>query len=285
MLLQDLRYGWRVLRQHALVTTTIVITLGLGIGLNTAMFSLLNAIMMRSLPLYGAGDLYSVNLGERVVTGPESARLSGPMLERLIQVAPEGVTVAAMSRGVARVHTRLADGSSTAPAMLQLVSASYFAVLGAPPVMGRGLPDSTDPLLDNSPVAVISHSYWQRRFAGASDVVGRALTINGAPFTIIGVGPPDFSGAWLELPVDIWVPLTAQAAVKYSQDFTADNADPNRPWLAQPNIWWLHVVVRAPQEKVAASRGAFNATMTDVLKQDAGLVLDPFTRGFSRLQA
>ena len=284
MLLQDLRYGWRVLRQHALVTTTIVITLGLGIGLNTAMFSLLNAIMMRSLPLYGAGDLYSVNLGERVVTGPESARLSGPMLERLIQVAPEGVAVAAMSRGVARVHTRLSDGSSTAPATLQLVSASYFSVLGASPVIGRALPDNTDTLLDNSPVAVISHSYWQRRFAGASDVVGRALTINGAPFTIIGVGPPDFSGAWLELPVDIWVPLTAQAAVKYSQDFTADNADPNRPWLAQPNIWWLHVVVRAPQAKVAASRGAFNATMTDVLKQDAGLVLDPFTRGFSRLR-
>ena len=78
MLLQDLRYGWRILRQHALVTVTIVITLGLGIGLNTAMFSLLNAVLLRALPLNGAGDLYSVNLGSRVVTGPESARLSGP---------------------------------------------------------------------------------------------------------------------------------------------------------------------------------------------------------------
>jgi predicted permease len=285
MLLQDLRYGWRVLRQHALVTTTIVVTLGLGIGLNTAMFSLLNAIVMRSLPLHGAGDLYSVNLGDRVVTGPESARLSGPMLERLIQAAPEGVTVAAMSRGVAKVHTRLGDGSGTAPAALQLVSGAYFAALGAPPVMGRavGARGGQGGLEDDSGV-VISHSYWQRRFGGASDVVGRALTINGAPFTVLGVGPPDFAGAWLELPVDLWAPLTAQAAVKYAQDYTADNADPNRPWLSQPNIWWLHVVVRAPRETVAATRGAFDATMTDLLKRDAGLVLDPFTRGFSRLR-
>ena len=283
MLIQDLRYGWRILRQHALVTVTIVVTLGLGIGLNTAMFSLLNAVLLRALPLNGA-DLYSVNLGSRVVTGPESARLSGPMLDRLTEVAPDGVTVAAMSRGVARVHTRLGDGSATAPASLQLVSSTYFTVLGATPIMGRALPDRTDLVLGNSPVAVISHSYWQRRFAGASDVVGRPLTINGAPFTIIGVGPPDFTGAWLELPVDIWVPLTAQATVKYSQDFTADNADTSRPFLAQPNIWWLHVVVRAPEDKVAATRGAFNATMTALMQQEAGLVLDPFTRGFSRLR-
>ena len=74
MPLQDLRYGWRVLRQHALVTDTIVITLGLGIGANTAMFSLLNAVMLRTLPFDGAGDLYSVNSANRVVTGPESAR-------------------------------------------------------------------------------------------------------------------------------------------------------------------------------------------------------------------
>jgi predicted permease len=284
MLLQDLRYGVRVLRERALVTITIVLTLGLGIGLNTAMFSLVNAVMLRALSLRGADDLYSVNLGERVITGPESARLSGPMLERLQQVAPDQVSVTAMSRGVARVHTRLDDGSATAPAQLQLVSPTYFAVLDAAPVMGRTLPDSNDPVLGNQPVAVISHAYWQRRFAGARDVVGRTLTINGAPFTIIGVGPENFAGAWLELPVDIWAPLTMQPVVKYSQDFTADGADPKRLWMEQPNIWWLHVIVRAPEDKVAATRGAFNAALSEPQGSDVGLVLDPFTRGFSRLR-
>ena len=284
MVLQDLRYGWRVLRQRAVVTITIVVTLGLGIGLNTAMFSLVNAVMLRALNLGGANTLYSVNLGERVVTGPESARLSGPMLERLQQVAPAGVSVTAMSRGVARVHTRLDDGSATAPAQLQLVSSTYFSVLDATPVMGRALPDSSDPALGDTPVAVVSHAYWQRRFGGALDVVGRTLRINGTPFTIIGVGPADFSGAWLELPVDIWVPLTMQPVVKYSQDFTADGVDPNRPFMAQPNIWWLHVVVRSPEEQVATARGAFNAALSDLTGGDAGLVLEPFTRGFSRLR-
>ena len=284
MLRQDVRYGWRVLRQNALVTTTIVITLGLGIGLNTAMFSLVNAVVLRSLPLRDADQLFTVNLGSRVITGPESARLSGPMLERLEKVAPPGVTIAAMSRGVARVHTRTPDASATTPANLQLVSPSYFSVLGAAPVLGRALPDDADPVLGNSPVAVISHAFWQRRFAGDRDAVGRPLTINGSLFTIIGVGPPEFSGAWLEEPVDIWVPLTMQAAVKYSQDYTADGADPDRPWIVQPNIWWLHVVVRSSHDKLPAARGAFNATLSELEGRDAGLVLDPFTRGFSRLR-
>jgi predicted permease len=131
---------------------------------------------------------------------------------------------------------------------------------------------------------VISHAYWQRRFAGARDVVGRTFAINGAPFTIIGVGPENFSGAWLELPVDIWVPLTMQPVVKYFQSFTADGLDPSLPWMAQPNIWWLHVVVRAPENTVAAARGAFNATLSEAQGRDVGLVLDPFTRGFSRLR-
>ena len=284
MLAQDLRYGIRVLRERALVTTTIVITLGLGIGLNTAMFSLVNAVMLRAMSLRGVDDLYSVNLGERVVTGPESARLSGPMLERLEKAAPDGVSVTAMSRGIARVHTRLDDGSVTSPAALQLVSPTYFDVIDARPIMGRAFPDSTDAVLGNSPVAVISHAYWQRRFNGADDVVGRSMTINGAPFTIVGIGPEGFSGTWLDAPVDMWVPLTMQPVVKYFQSFSADGVNPNLPWMAQPNIWWLHVVVRAPDGKVAAARGVFNATLSDAQGRDVGLVLEPFMRGFSRLR-
>jgi predicted permease len=284
MLRHDLRYGWRMLRQHALVTTTIVITLGLGIGVNTAMFSVLNAVVLRTLPLPDVDRLFSVNMGARVASGAASARLSGPMFDRLRASAPQGVGITAMSRGVARVHTRAEGESDTTPASLQLVSSSFFSVLGAAPVLGQALPDESNPSLGPSQVAVVSHAYWQRRFGGSADVIGRTLTINGAAVTVIGVGPKDFAGVWLESPVDIWVPLSMQGAVKYSQDYTADGADQRRPWLFQDKIWWLYVVVRAPAGKEAATVGAFNGTLSALAKEDVGLVLEPFARGFSRFR-
>jgi putative ABC transport system permease protein len=284
MILQDLHYAVRMLRQHALVTITIIITLGLGIGANTAVFSLLNAVMFRSLAVPDADQLFMVNVGSLTASLPESARLSGPMFDRLRQAPPDGVGVAAMSRAIARVHTRTEGAVDTTPANLQLVSPSFFAVLGVSPVLGRTLPDDGDGFLATAPVAVVSYGYWQRRFGGSSDVVGRTLTINGTAFTVIGVGPRDFAGVWLETPVDIWVPLTMQSAVKYSRDFSADGADLGRPWLPQERIWWLAVVVRSPRAKAAAVRGAFNATLSDQAHRDVGVVLDPFARGFSQFR-
>ncbi len=284
MLLQDLRYASRMLRQHALVTTTIVVTLGLGIGANTAVFSLLNAVALRAvLPVPDPDRLFTVNSGTHVASGPEAARLSGPMFDRLRQAAPKGVGVAAMSRGVARVYTRTDDEPETTPASLQLVSPSVFPVLGVSPVLGQALPDEHEGLSD-APVAVISHAYWRGRFGGSADVVGRTLTVNGTAFTIIGVGPQDFVGVWLESPVDIWVPLTMQGAVKYSQNFSADGADFTRPWLPQAQIWWLHVVVRVPAEQTAAVTGAFNAGLSGLARRDIRIVLEPFARGFSELR-
>lgn len=100
-------------------------------------------------------------------------------------------------------------------------------------------------------MAVLSYAYWQRRFGGSADSLGSTLTINGADFTIVGVGPRDFVGVWLETPVDVWVPLTAQPLVKYAQSFSADGADLSRPWLPQSKISWLHVVARVPPDQVS----------------------------------
>jgi predicted permease len=284
VVLQDLRYASRVLRQHALVTTTIVVTLGLGIGVNTAVFSLLNAVALRTpLPVPDADQLFTVNDGSHITSGPEAARLSGPMFDRLRQAAPRGVGVAAMSRGVARVYTRTDDEPETTPASLQLVSPSFFPVLGVSPLLGQTLPDDQDSL-SGVPDAVISHGYWRRRFGGSSNVVGQTVMINGTAFTVIGVGPQDFAGVWLESPVDIWVPLTMQAAVKYSQNFSADGADFTRPWLPQAQIAWLYVVVRVPPEQTTAVTGAFDAALSGLGPQNISIVLEPFARGFSQLR-
>jgi predicted permease len=280
---QDLAYAWRALRQHALVTATIVITLGLGIGANTAVFSLLNAVVLRSpIPVPDAGRLFTVNGGRHAASGPESARLSGPMFDALRESAPAGVTVAAMSRGVARVYTRAEGERETTPASLQLVSSGFLRVLGLSPSLGRDLPARVD--AGDASLAFVSHGYWQRRLGGAPDVVGQALTVNGAAFTIAGVGPPGFSGVWLETPVDIWAPLAAQSAIQYSQSFSADGADLTRPWLPQAQVWWLHAVVRVPSGRPAAAAAAFNASLSARAGRDAGIVLEPFTRGLSQVR-
>ena len=283
MIRHDLGDAWRSLRQHALVTLTIVVTLALGIGANTALFSVLHATV-RSLPVRDADHLFTVNDRAHLAKGPEGARLSGPMFDRLRQAAPRDVSVAAMSRGVARAYTRAADEPVTTPASLQLVSSSFFSVLGVPPALGRTWSDDSNASIAQEPEAVVSYGYWQRRLGGSPGVIGRSLTINGMPFTIVGVAPRGFAGVWLETPVEIWVPLTLQPAVKYTQSFSADGADLERPWLPQSQIWWLYVIVRSPPHQVGSAIGAFNASVTDLARRDVGLVLEPFARGLSRFR-
>ncbi len=226
MILADLRDAGRVLRRNTLITATIVMTLGLGIGANTAVFSLLNAIALTSpLPVQHAEELYAVNSGRYVATGPEGARLSGPMFDLLLQTAPQDVRLAAMSRGIARVYTRTAVEREAVTASLQLVSASFFPVLDVSPVMGRLL-TGRDGSESSEPVAVLSYAYWQRRFGGSPDVVGSLLVINGASFTIVGIAARDFAGVWLETPVDIWVPLMAQPIVQVLRELHGGRRQP-----------------------------------------------------------
>ncbi len=285
MILCDLRDAWRVLRRHALITSTIVITLGLGIGANTAVFSVLNAVALRSLlPVQHADQLYVVNIGRYVTSGPEGARLSGPTFDLLRQTAPDDVGVAAMSRGIARVYTRTSAEREAVPASLQLVSPSFFSVLGLTPALGKLLPEAPDGRDTYDPVAVVSYAYWQRRFGGSPDAVGSPLVINGASFTIVGIAPREFGGVWLETPVDIWAPLTAQPLVQYTQSFTADGADFSRPWLPQSQIWWLHVIARVPPGEVSRIATLFNASVSRLTGRDGGVELQPFARGFSRFR-
>lgn len=286
MLTQDLRYAWRTMRQNALLTTTIVVTLGLGIGANTAVFSVLNAIALRApLSVPNGGQLYSLNSGRYVASGPESARFSGPTFEQLKRTAPTGVGVAAMSRGIARVYTRKSGERETTQAMLQIVSTNFFPVLGVSPTLGTSFTaDAAGGVETPEAVAILSYSYWQRQFAGSSAIIGSTISINNAPFTIAGVGPREFAGVWLDSPVDIWVPLSQQSAIKYSQSFSADGAELSKPWLPQPRVWWLHLIVRAPREAVPAAMGSFNASLASTPTPQAQVVFEPFGYGFSRIR-
>jgi len=272
MILQDVRYALRMLRKHALVTATIVLTLALGIGVNTAIFSLLNAVVIKSLPLPQADRLF-------VVRG-SPLRFSGPMFDRLRQSVPDGVGVAAMSR-VARVYTRRGDAGEAERTALQLVSSNFFELLGSRPVLGRSFAADRDDS-PSVPSAIVSHAFWQRRLGGSGGALGTPLTINGSTFTIVGVAAPGFSGVWLEAPVDIWVALGMQHAVRYSQNYSAYDAETTKPWRSQETISWLEFVVRADRSRHEPVLAALAASLNR--PDRPALTLEPFGRGFSNLR-
>jgi predicted permease len=287
--LQDLRYAVRCLWNRPGFSAVVVISLALGIGANSALFSVLNAILLRSLPVAHPEQLFELTKAESRYGRPDG--FSYPMFERMRNVAPAGIV--AMSR-VARMHARVDGSAETEMQSVQLVSGSYFGLLGLSPVIGRTLtPD--DNRGAGRPVAVISHDLWQRSFGGSPGVLGRGLTLNGAHVTIVGVAPAGFSGVWLESPTGVWIPLALQPAVHYAQNYSvSDKADPKKPWLEQEEIRWLNLVVRG---KISA--GALDAVFRQSVAQKAATIgdpqdrrlylrqrleFDPVARGFSKLR-
>ena len=144
-----------------------------------------------------------------------------------------------MSR-VARLST-VVDGRESEAASGQLVSGEYFSTLGIHAELGRMLV----PEVDGHPVVVLAYGFWQRRFAGSRSVLGKPIRLNGGSFTVVGVGPRSFSGVWVDRPVDVWLPLMMQHVVRYAQNYSNNDGQPNQPWVPQEGVAWLDNVGRA----------------------------------------
>lgn len=293
-LLKDLRYAARVLIRHPGFTTVAIVSLAIGIGANSAIFSVLNAVMLRSLPVTAPDELFVVRLDSRT---PSTQRFSYPLFERLRTGLAPGTQIAAISR-VARTYARI-DGGEQEVANAQLVSGEFFSTLGVAPALGRTLNPEDNRTVGGHPVAVLSHTFWRRRFSAAPAVLGRDITVNGAHFTIVGVGAEGFSGVWLESPADLWVPVAMQGAIRYSQNYSASDAQTDKPWMPQERISWLDLIVRTQPSAQAASTSALNAAFQSALlrvAENAGntdqrrlfllqrLRLESFGHGFSTLR-
>jgi predicted permease len=188
-LLQDVRYGLRAMRQNAGFTAAAVLTLALGMGANTAIFSLIDAVLLRSLPVKDPASLFFLNnAGAREVGGSPPY----PCFERFRSLAKSFTGIAAYAPNDFGIRI---DGPIE-QVMGATVSANYYAVLGVAPFAGRLLTDSDEKF--DPPVAVISYGFWQRRFAGRPDAVGQTFSLdgalNGGRFTIVGITPKDFHG-------------------------------------------------------------------------------------------
>ncbi|MCM3874113.1 MAG: ABC transporter permease [Pyrinomonadaceae bacterium] len=216
---QDLVYGVRMLLKQPGFTLVIVITLALGIGANTAIFSLLDAVLLKSLPVQNPERLVLFGKGQDggLTNGFPNRScdlFSYPFYQQARQNKEVFADVASLLSIPWRVHgTVNTNGSRGEIEQLdtQLVSGNYFSVLGVNSVLGRTFTEADDQTPGGHPVAMVSHAWWERRLGGDPSAIGKTITIDQTTYTIIGVAPKEFFGTNVGQAPDIWVPLAMEA--------------------------------------------------------------------------
>ena len=198
-LLQDVRFGLRLLRRTPLFTAAVVLSLALGIGANTAIFSLLNAVAWRPLPVANPEGLWKI--GDQY-----------PYAAFRALASDDAVLSSVAAAGGVRLNVSI-DGAPEPTIDGQLVSGNYFSLLGIRPVAGRAISPDDDRTANGHPVVMLSDEYWASRFGREPSTIGRVITISGAPFTIIGVTPPGFFGIEVGTAARMFVPILMQPTV------------------------------------------------------------------------
>ena len=257
-LIGELRYALRQFWVARIFTTTAVLTLALGIGGTTAIFTLIHAVMLRSLPVSDPSRLYRIGDGDSccVQGGPQDrwGMFSWPLYERLKAELPEFEEVTAFQAGGPRLSVRRQNVESTSrPLRSQYVTGTYFSTLGVRALGGRVF-NATDDAPAAPPVAVMSHHVWQSTYGADTSMVGATLVVEGHPFTVVGVTPPGFFGETLRGdPPDLWIPLQQEPLI---------NGDTSI--LRQPVSAWLRVIGRL---RPGATTDGVGPRLTGILRQ------------------
>ncbi|MBV8729409.1 MAG: ABC transporter permease, partial [Acidobacteriia bacterium] len=234
MTLQDFRYGARQLRHNPGFALVAVLSLALGIGANTAIFQLVDAVRLRSLPVRAPEELSLIALPEGAMrdgwfTG-RSSRLTYALWDEIRKRQQ------AFSGTLAWSATRfdLSAGGEPRYAEGMFVSGGFFQTLGVEPILGRTFTEADDQPVCSSAGAVISYSFWQREFGGDAGALGRAVIIESRSFPVIGVTPGSFFGVEVGHQYDIALPLCADTLLN----------PPARQKIAKPAAWWLSAMGR-----------------------------------------
>jgi predicted permease len=210
-IVQDLRYGMRMVVKNPSVTFVVVITLALGIGFNTAIFSIVNAVLLRPLPVQNAARL--VYLAEQK-EGSLKTRLSYPDFQdfRSQTEAFSGIVGCSMD-----IPGLSVDGRAD-PILVNQVSGNFFGALGLKPALGRVFSGEDTEKRGSDPVIVLGYQYWESRFGGDPAVLGKQVKLNGVPAVIIGVGPKGFHGTFSFLETQAYLPFGLQTVQPAEQD-------------------------------------------------------------------
>ena len=291
IVLKDFRFAFRQLLQSKGFTITAVLTLALGIGANTAIFTLVHAVMLKSLPVADPAQLYRLGDDDNccVIGGLQRhfSIYSYPLYTYLRDHTPEFASMTGFQAGLGRVGVRRGSGASE-PFTDEYVSGNYFTTLGIRPFAGRLL-SAIDDGPGAAPVAVMSYRAWQTYGADPA-IIGSTLIIEGSPVTIAGVTPPGFYGDTLQpMPPDFWIPLADEPAIHGRNSL-----------LAATDQQWLYIIGRVkPGVSIAATESRVTGELHDwLLAHDAStrdasartafdamrVVLAPAGRGVSSLK-
>jgi predicted permease len=277
--IQDVRYGMRMMRKTPVVTAVAVLSLALGIGANTAIFTVIDALLLRSLPVRDPQQIVTISWrakGSRKfgislngtntsdAAGNESSpSFSFPMYERFRKQASSVSAVVAFA-DLQNVSV-FADGQA-AIARGQVVSGNYYEALGVAPAAGRALSDDDD-REEAPPVCTISYRYWASRFALNPDVAGKKITINHVPFTIAGVEPRDFLGVTTGSDFSVMVPI------RHLQKIAPSWGRGERSPMGDPENWWVQMVGRLkPPITPDAARAELTVLFRQALPDAEGLM-------------
>jgi predicted permease len=257
-LLEDVRFGARKLRKSPGFTIVAVLTLALGIGANTAIFSLIHTVMLKNLPVTKPGALYRVGQGNEccAVDGFQGnfAIFSYALYKQLRDNTPEFSQMAAFSAGLDFLNARRSGAAAIAePYVGEYVSGNYFETLGLRAYAGRLLSQSDDQS-SALPAAVMSYRTWREHFSLDPRVIGGDFVVNGSHVTIVGVTPAEFFGETLRHdPPDFWVPLATEPVLRQGGSL-----------LAHSDLHWLYLIGRLRSE---ASPGNVQARVTVEVQQ------------------
>ena len=271
---QDLRYAFRMLVSRPVFATVAILSLALGIGANTAIFSLLNTLVLSSLPVrdpHGLVMLTDPNSSGVFIGSRSNDRslLTYAEFEQLRDRSSVFSSLMACQSALDDVQVRVNEGEPE-EATTRMVSAEYFSTLGVQSLLGRTFTRDDDP---TARYAVISYDYWQRRFGRRADILGARLAIREGVFSIIGVAPASFFGETVGGRPDIWLPLTLQPLVL-----------PGRDWLHDQSgniekVMWLHAFGRLrPGVTLEQAQAAANVVFQQGLVAFYGSALTPDRR-------
>ena len=230
---QDCRHAVRILLQNPSFAAIAVLSLALGIGANTAIFTLIDAVLLRSLPVAEPEQLVSLALD------PDSpfAFFSYPDYEyfRDHNRSFSGVVASGGANGFPTAFAVPEEGAHATAQLttISYVSGNYFQMLGVTPALGRVLTPEDNVKEDGHPWAVLDYDFWRRRFGADPRAIGRRITLNGSPFTIVGVARSGFTGTWVGSHPDLYTPIMMQRAISGSDTL-----------LHNRNIVWLNLLAR-----------------------------------------
>ena len=237
-LIQDIKYGLRMLAKNPVFTAVAILTLALGIGANTAIFTLVDAVMLKSLPVVNPQELYRVGTANNCcVQGglqDDWDLFSYDLYKQFRDHTPEFSELAGFQAAESSLSVRRRGATGPAePFQGEFVSGNYFSTFGISAYAGRVITPADDQP-SASPIVVMSYRTWQQHFGGDASVIGSTFVVNMVPYTVAGVAPPGFYGDTLRSdPPDFWLPLATEPALNGQNSI-----------LKNPNLHWLHAIGR-----------------------------------------